>query len=122
MEKNEFVEMMTIRTKRLAIDTIDFADTFPNTQKYWIIGKQLMRSVTSVAANYRAVNRARSQAEFFAKMSIVVEECDETLFWLELLNEGNYMPSEKMTPLINEATELVKIFAKSRKNVTKDGK
>jgi four helix bundle protein len=82
MEKIEFIEMMSSRTKKLAIDIIDFVDTFPNAQKYWIIGKQLIRSATSVAANYRAVNRARSKNEFFSKISIVVEESDETYFGL----------------------------------------
>jgi four helix bundle protein len=119
MEKIEFVEMMCFRTKKLAIDIIDFVDTFPNAQKYWIIGKQLIRSATSVAANYRAVNRARSKNEFFSKISIVVEECDETLFWLELIIEGKYMNEDKVKPLLEETTELLKILGKSRKNINR---
>ena len=77
------------------------------------MGKQLLRSGTSVAANYRAVCRARSRAEFLAKMGIVIEEADETVFWLELLTESEIVRAGQMEQLIKEANELLAIFAAS---------
>lgn len=76
----------------------------------------LLRSSTSMAANYRAACRARSSKEFFAKLSIVVEETDETLFWLEVLEEAEMITAEKLTFLKAETTEILKILAKARKN------
>ena len=81
--------------------------------------RQLLRSATSVAANYRAACRARSSAEFHAKLSIVVEEADETVFWLELLSESGTTSAEKTTPIIKEATEILSVTAKARKNIRK---
>ena len=78
-----------------------------------------MRAVTSVAANYRAANRSRSKQEFFAKLCIVVEECDESLFWLELLTESGITSVEKSDPLSKEAQELLRIFSASRKTIKK---
>ncbi|MFB3814457.1 MAG: four helix bundle protein [Terriglobales bacterium] len=80
-----------------------------------IIGRQLLRSGTSVAANYRAVCRARSKPEFLSKMSIVIEEADETLFWLELLVSSGLVSQARLSALIQEASELVSIFVASRK-------
>jgi len=77
------------------------------------MGKQLLRSGTSVAANYRAVCRARSSAEFIAKMGIVIEEADETVFWIELLVESGIVQAESMQSLLQEANELLAIFAAS---------
>ena len=87
MEKEEFVELLKKRTKQLAVDVILFYDKIQKTDATRVIGRQLIRSATSTAANYRAACISRSQKEFFSKMSIVVEEADETLFWLELLKE-----------------------------------
>ena len=78
-----------------------------------IIGRQLLRSATSVGANYRAVCRARSSPDFVSKLGIVLEEADETLFWLELLVESGVTNSEKAAPLMGEANELVSIFVAS---------
>ena len=75
-----------------------------------------MRSATSVAANYRAACRARSTREFFAKISIVIEEADETLFWLELLEETNIISPEKLSLLKSDISEVLKITATDRKN------
>ena len=71
----------------------------------------------SMAANYRAACRARSRSEFFAKLSIVVEEIDETVFWLEMLVDGQIVPEPKMRQLLKEANELVAIFAASRRTM-----
>jgi len=74
-----------------------------------------MRSGTSVAANYRAAGRARSRAEFVAKLGIVVEEIDETVFWIELLSETEVLSQEKTRPILKEANELLAIFAASQR-------
>lgn len=117
MEKNDFTEMLLHRTKRLAIDTIMLVSSFPNKTAFYVIGQQLVKSATSTAANYRAVNRARSDNEFFSKLSIVVEECDETLFWIEILDESALIEKDKLSKLKNETFELLKIFSKSRKTM-----
>ena len=77
------------------------------------MGNQMLRSGTSVGANYRAVCRARSQAEFISKMAVVVEEADETAFWLELLIESGGIPQHRLNDLLTETKELVAIFAAS---------
>ena len=79
------------------------------------MGRQLLRCGTSVAANYRAVCRARSKAEFVAKIGVVVEEADETVFWLEMLVEAGIVQAERMEPLLKEANELLAIFAASQR-------
>lgn len=89
----------------------------PKTDELRIVGKQLIRASTSVAANYRAVCRARSKAEFCAKMNIVVEEADETLFWLEVLEETAIVSAEKLKELKAESLELLSVFAKARSSV-----
>ncbi len=81
-----------------------------------IIGRQLLRSATSVAANYRAACRARSNAEFFSKISIVVEEADECLFWIELLQEAGIVSKERMEDLEDESLQILKITNKIRHN------
>ena len=80
-----------------------------------MIGRQVLRSATSVAANYRAVCRARSHAEFIAKMGVVVEETDETVLWFELLAEGKVVSAALLADLMEEGRELLAIFAASYK-------
>lgn len=80
-----------------------------------MIGRQLLRAGTSVAANYRALYRARSKAEFIAKMGVVIEEADETVFWLELLVDAGLVREERMKSLLAEANALVAIFVASRR-------
>lgn len=103
------------RTKRFALRIFKLFRSLPKSDEERILGKQLLRSGTSVAANYRAVCRARSKAEFIAKMGTVVEEVDETVFWLELLVETGLVPQPRMRNLLSEANELVAIFVASRK-------
>lgn len=106
------------RTKKFAIDIIKLADGLPNKQIGWTITNQIIRSATSVAANYRATSRARSGKEFVAKLGIVIEESDESLFWLELINEsGLQINSEELEILMTEADELTAIFVSSIKTV-----
>ena len=117
MDKNTFVKELQDRMKKLAIRIIKMYEKLRKTDSVRIIGKQLIRASTSSAANYRAACRARSKAEFFAKMSIVVEEADETLFWLEMLEEAELVPAAKLIHLKKEATEILSIVAKARKNI-----
>jgi four helix bundle protein len=110
-EKQAFVESLKLRTKHFALRLIKMFQLLPKTDEARIIGKQLLRSATSVAANYRAANRARSQAEFYAKIVIVVEETDETLFWLEILEESNIVSKDKLKEIKQESEEILKIVS-----------
>ena len=108
-------EQLRERTKRFAIRIVRLFRTLPKTEEAKIIGKQALRSGTSVAANYRAVCRARSKAEFVARIGVVVEEADETVFWLELLVETAIVSQTRMNGLLIEANELLAIFAASQR-------
>jgi four helix bundle protein len=103
------------RTKAFAIRIVRLFRSLPRTDDARILGRQLLRSGTSVAANYRAAGRARSKAEFAARIGVVVEEADETVFWLELLVDTGIVPAAKMAELLKEANELVAIFAASQR-------
>ncbi len=108
---NTFPEQMRARTKQFAIHIVRLYQGLPRTGEARIIGSRLLRSGTSVAANYRATGRARSRAEFVSKMGMVVEEADETVFWLELLLETGIAAKPQLETLLAEAKELVAIFA-----------
>ena len=110
----EKAKELQARTKSFALRIIRMFRSLPKTEEARILGRQVLRSGTSVAANYRAVCRARSKAEFTAKLGVVVEEADETIFWLELLVKSEIVPEEKIHSLMNEANELLAIFAASR--------
>ena len=99
--------MFQRRTKRFAIDVIRLVESLPSTETSRVIGRQLLRSATSVGANYRAACRARSNAEFVAKMGIVEEEGDESLYWMELLIETGITPESRLEELLKEGNELV---------------
>jgi four helix bundle protein len=103
------------RTKRFAVEVIRLARELPNTLDGRRIGQQLLDSGTSVAANYRSACRARSRAEFIAKMGVVEEESDETLFWLELMVDSHIIPHQRAEKLMKEADELTAIFVSSLK-------
>jgi len=118
-EKEEFIETFKKRTKAFAVLIIKFNDQMKNTESTRVIGRQLIRSATSTAANYRAACVARSKAEFFSKMSIVVEEADETLFWLELIEDSQLSTPERIQPLTQEITEILKVVSKARKNTNR---
>ncbi|MDP3047580.1 MAG: four helix bundle protein [Chloroflexota bacterium] len=108
-------EELKRRTKQFALRVIRLMDALPQTRTAQVIGNQLLRSATSVAANYRAACRARSQADFVNKMGLVEEEADESHFWLELVVEANLLPMTSVQDLIREANELTAIFVSSRK-------
>jgi len=112
-----FNEDLRNRTKQFALKIIGMYAILPKSDEIRIIGKQLLRSATSVAANFRAVTRARSEKERFAKLSIVVEEADECLFWIEILTESQLIDSFNFTHIQKEAEELVKIFSSYRKKL-----
>lgn len=112
----EVASALRARTKAFALRTLRLFRALPKTDEARIIGRQLLRSATSVAANYRACQRARSKAEFAAKMGVVLEEADETVFWLELLAEGGIIPAKRLTEIIGEAKQLVAIFYSSRRS------
>ena len=109
--ENSMNEQFRIRTKALAINTLKTYSSWKKSDEIYIIGKQLLRSCTSIAANYRAVSRARSEKERYAKMCIVVEEADETLFWLELLGESDLVPLMSLERIYVEAEEILKVMA-----------
>ncbi|HKW19050.1 MAG TPA: four helix bundle protein [Terriglobales bacterium] len=95
------------RTKKFALRIIRLFKSLPRSPEAQILGKQLLRSGASVGANYRAAGRARSNAEFSAKIGIVVEEADETVFWLECMIEAGIVKQELLQDLLREANELV---------------
>ena len=101
------------RTKKFALQIIKLVDELPNTIAGRAIGNQIIRSGTSVASNYRSACRARSNADFISKITIVEEECDETLFWLEIIVESNLLTKERVLSLLKEADELTAIFTAS---------
>lgn len=101
------------RTKRFALRVIKLVEGLPETSAGRTIGKQLVRSGTSVGANYRAACRSRSKAEFVAKIGIVAEEADESAFWMELIMESSLLKPALVTPLHQEADELTAIFTAS---------
>ncbi len=107
-------ELLKNRTKQFAIRIVRLFRALPKTEDARVIGKQVLRSGTSVAANYRAVCRARSTAEFISKIGVVVEEADETVFWLELLVETEILTAKQLNNLLDEANELLAIFAASQ--------
>ncbi|MDD4333141.1 MAG: four helix bundle protein [Patescibacteria group bacterium] len=114
MNKEELKE----RTKKFSLRIIRLVNSLPNNKAGYAIGNQLIRSGTSVGANYRAVCRAKSKADFIAKLGVVIEEADETVYWLELIIEGGILSKELVMPLLQEANELTAIMVASRKTIS----
>jgi four helix bundle protein len=102
---------------QFAIRVVKMFQALPKTDVARTIGRQVLRSGTSVGANYRAVCRARSRAEFAAKLVLVIEEADETVFWLDLLTDAGIVRPSRMAALLKEANELLAIFAASQLTV-----
>jgi len=105
------------RTKALGLRVIRLVEDLPRNRTADVIGRQVLRSATSVGANYRAACRAKSPADMAYKMSIVEEEADETLYWLELLDEADLVPSSQLAPLMRETNELVAMAVASIKTL-----
>ena len=108
MQKEE--KDLRLRTKEFALRIIRMFGALPKTTEAQILGKQVLRSGTSVGANYREAYRSRSKAEFIAKAGDCLREIEETAYWLELLVEGGIIPAEKLAPLRQETDELIAIF------------
>ncbi len=103
------------RTKRFAVEVVRIVDKLPRSLSSEVIARQLVKAATSVGANYRAACRGRSSAEFIAKLQIVLEEADESMYWLELMLELEMLDSETLHDLIREADELTAIFVSALK-------
>ena len=105
------------RTKKFALAVVKLVESLPRNRTAEVLGRQLLRSGTSVGANYRAACRGRSTSDVVAKLGIVEEEADETIYWLELLAESGVVPVEKVTLLAKEANELVAMTVASIKTL-----
>ena len=101
------------RTRAFALRVIHLVDSLPKSRTAGIIGGQLLRAGTSVGANYRAACRARSSADFTAKMGIVEEECDESAYWMELLIEAGLVKESRISDLLSEANEILAMVVAS---------
>ena len=112
MDKHELQD----RTKQFALRIFKLVDALPQTAAGRAISNQLVRSATSVGANYRSACRARSRAEFTAKLGVALEEADESLHWLELVREGKLVQDSKLSLILREADELTAILASGRKS------
>ena len=114
-EKETFIENLKIRTRRFGVDIILFCDSLKKCKASSVITYQLVKSATSTGANYRAACRGRSQPEFFSKICIVVEEADESNFWLEVIKEAELSKDEpELKRLLQESIEIVKIMTKTK--------
>jgi four helix bundle protein len=113
------------RTQEFGVAVIKMVDSLPNNKIGDIVGKQLLRSATSVGANYRSACKARSKADFISRIMIVEEEADESLYWMEIIRELKLLPEKQLTPLLSEANELTATFASTaitaKTNLKKQG-
>ncbi|MFC2110963.1 four helix bundle protein [Bacteroidota bacterium] len=114
-EKEIFIQNFKKRTKKFAVDVILFCDSLKKCSASSVITYQLIKSASSTGANYRAACRARSKSEFFSKVCIVVEEADESEFWLEIIHDTNLTSKvEELNRLTKEANEITKIMTKAK--------
>lgn len=120
-KKDVFVEGLKKRTKKFGVDVILFSDSLRKCKASSVVTYQIVKSATSTGANYRAACRGRSQAEFFSKICIVVEEIDESVFWLEVIDEAGLSQDQKeLNRLLKEGTEILKIVTKSKDTTYKN--
>ncbi|MBX3751577.1 MAG: four helix bundle protein [Opitutaceae bacterium] len=112
MDKRELLN----RTKAFALRVVRAVQALPSDAVSGVLGRQLLRAATSVGANYRAACRAKSSADFLNKLKIVEEECDESLYWMELLVESGAIRVSRLKALMQEADELVAIFVSAIKS------
>ena len=103
------------RTRAFALRVIHMSEALPQKRAVNVIDNQILRSATGMAANYRAAGRSRSKAEFISKLGVVIEEADETVFWLELLSDSGIIKRNKLESILDEANQLLAIFAASRR-------
>ncbi|MEM8524457.1 MAG: four helix bundle protein [Bacteroidota bacterium] len=118
--KEEYAEWFKSKTKQFAIDIIKFFKTLQHNKATNVISYQLIKSATSTAANYRAVCRARSDKELYSKLCIVVEEADESVFWLEMIIGAELAnDTRELNRLMREADEILRVSATAKKNAKK---
>ena len=116
MDKAELLD----RTKAFGLRVLKLVDHLPRTTSGRAIGNQLIRSGTSIGANYRAACRSRSRAEFASKIGVVAEKADETVSWLQLIRDGDLLSTQQVAALLKEADELTAIFTAGRRTSSKD--
>ena len=103
------------RTKQFGLRCIKVVESLPNTKTADVLGRQLLRSATSVGANYRSACRGRSKPDFISKVGIAIEEADESLYWLEIIMESGLLPDKQLSELMKEGDEIVAILPLLRK-------
>jgi four helix bundle protein len=111
MENKEFAKQLEDRTKKLAINIIRLSALLPDTTEARVIRRQITSSGTSIGAKYREANRARSKADFTSRTGICESEASETIYWLEIIDEMQWISKQIMNPVIKESTEILAIFA-----------
>ena len=114
-------EELRVRTKQFAVRVVRLYKSLPFSAAAQVLGRQLLRCGTAVAANYRAACRGRSRAEWIAKIGLVVEEADESCFWIEMLSDCDIVPAGRLKDLQQEAIELSKLFTASQRTARKRG-
>ncbi len=116
---------LKLRTKKFSLRIINLIQHLPNNSIGYVVGKQLLRSATSVGANYRAACRSRSKTEFISKIRIVEEEADESVYWIEIINESKLFNEKRLMEILREAVELTAIFTSigktSKRNLKDSG-
>ena len=110
-------ELFKARTRKVALDIIELVESLPKSRTADVIGRQLLRSGTSIGANYRAACRGKSKADVISKLAIVEEEADETIYWLELLVEAKIVEPFRVNALLNESNEIVAMVVASIKTL-----
>jgi four helix bundle protein len=125
-KRKSLVQIFTFNSdkgrKLFALRIIRLAKSLPNTREAEVIARQVLRSGTAGAANYRAAGRSRSRVEFVSKIRVAVEEADETAFWLELLIEAELISKQRLAPLSQQANELLAIMSASRMTAKQNGR
>ena len=117
MENKEFARQLEVRTKKFAISIIRLSVLLPGSPEGKIIRNQLTKSGTSVGANYREANRSRSKADFISKIRICESEISETIYWLEIILDLDWLGTAKIQPVVSEANELIAIFSSISKTL-----
>lgn len=116
MDNKEFSKNLEQRTKKFALQIIQLSSLLPNTQEARVIKNQMTKSGTSIGANYREANRARSRADFINKIKICEAEASETQYWLEIVIETSWLPEESVTVSYDECSQILALFASIGKN------
>jgi four helix bundle protein len=111
MENKEFAKLLEDRTRKFAISIIKLSSSLPDTTEGRVIRRQITSSGTSIGANYREANRARSKGDFTSRTGICESEASETIYWLEIIDEMQWISKQKLNPAMKESNEILAIFA-----------